>query len=101
MSTIEQLRNKFSSIDAEGTGEITSNELHLFYKNNAEEITKEIVDDMIKRADSDGNGTINFEEFCAMNKMELEREIPVSPSKSNSMLFALKRKLQEKVDAKK
>ena len=53
----------FRSFDTDGDGYITLEELIAVLKALGETFTKEEVEDMIREADTDGDGKINFVEF--------------------------------------
>jgi len=65
---VDELREAFSLFDKDNDGCITSKEIRtvmhgLRLENSDQEIT-----DMIKNADADGNGTIDFNEFLVLMK---------------------------------
>ena len=60
----EELKKAFSVMDANGDGVVTKDELKTLLKGLGEDVTDEVVDEMIKLADSDGDGKVNFDEFC-------------------------------------
>lgn len=62
----EEMREAFQIFDADGNGKITSEELRLIMENLGEKLTDEEIDDMVKEADIDGDGEINYEEFVKM-----------------------------------
>jgi calmodulin len=64
--TEEELLEAFKVFDRDGNGFITSNELRHVMSNLGESMTPEEVDEMIKEADLDGDGQINYEEFVRM-----------------------------------
>ena len=61
---IAELRKAFNVMDANGDGQVTKDELKTLLSGLGEEVTDEIVDEMIKIADQDGDGKVNFDEFC-------------------------------------
>ncbi|XP_061172574.1 calmodulin-A-like isoform X1 [Saccostrea cucullata] len=64
---IEQLRDAFKEIDADGSGSIDRAELkEMMMKMMSNDYTEEEIDSMIDKADLDGDGEIDFEEFVAM-----------------------------------
>ena len=65
-----ELAEAFKVFDREGNGYITSQELKHVMLKVADELTEEEVDAMIKQADVNGDGQIEYEEFIAllMNK---------------------------------
>ena len=50
-------------MDADGNGEVTKDELKTLLKGLGEEVTDEVVDEMIAIADENGDGKVDFEEF--------------------------------------
>lgn len=62
----EEMKEAFAVFDKDGSGTISADELRQVMLNMGEKMTEEEIDDMIKEADSDGNGEIDYKEFCAM-----------------------------------
>ena len=60
------MREAFRAFDKNGNGFISAAELRHVMTNLGERITDEEVDEMMREADIDGDGQINFEEFVAM-----------------------------------
>ena len=50
-------------MDANGDGVVTKEELRTLLKGLGEEVTDEVVDEMIAIADENGDGKVDFEEF--------------------------------------
>ena len=63
---LEEFRSAFSSFDADGGGSIDATELDPVLKSLGQEATKEELDALIKIADTDGSGDIDFEEFVVL-----------------------------------
>ena len=61
---IEELRKAFDVMDANKDGQVTKDELKQLLSGLGEEVTDEVVNEMIQIADTDGDGKVNFEEFC-------------------------------------
>lgn len=61
-----ELIEAFKVFDKDGNGFITSQELRHVMTNLGEKITQEEADGMIKEADLDGDGRIDYEEFVKM-----------------------------------
>ena len=61
---IAELKKAFEVMDANKDGVVTKDELKSLLKGLGEEVTDEVVDEMIKIADENGDGKIQFEEFC-------------------------------------
>lgn len=55
--------------DKDNNGYISAAELKLVMANLGEKLTDDEVNDMIREADMDGDGQINFEEFVRMMMM--------------------------------
>lgn len=64
--TEEELIDAFKVFDRDGNGLISAAELRHVMTNLGEKLTDEEVDEMIKEADIDGDGHINYEEFVRM-----------------------------------
>ena len=59
----EELIKAFKVFDRDGNGQISAAELRLVMNNLGEKLTDEEVDELIREADVDGDGHINYEEF--------------------------------------
>ncbi|XP_031628406.1 calmodulin-A-like isoform X4 [Contarinia nasturtii] len=59
----DELKEAFRVFDKNNDGLISSTELRHVMTNLGERLSDEEVDDMIKEADSDGDGMVNYEEF--------------------------------------
>ena len=57
------MRKAFDVMDANKDGVVTKEELKTLLKGLGEEVTDEIVDEMINIADENGDGKVQFEEF--------------------------------------
>merc|ERR1712020_755243 len=62
----EEVREAFRVFDKEKTGFISAAELRHIMTNLGEKLSEEEADEMIKEADPDENGQINYEEFVTM-----------------------------------
>ena len=58
-----ELKKAFEVMDANKDGVVTKDELVTLLKGLGEDVTDEVVDEMIKIADENGDGKIQFEEF--------------------------------------
>ena len=64
--TEEELIEAFKVFDRDGNGLISGNELQHVMNSLGENISQDEVEEMIKEADLDGDGYINYEEFVRM-----------------------------------
>ena len=64
--TDEELLEAFKVFDRDGNGFITSHELRHIMNNLGEGLTPEEIEEMIKEADLDNDGQIDYEEFVKM-----------------------------------
>jgi len=62
----EEIREAFRVFDKDGNGFISAAELRHVMTNLGEKLTDEEVDEMIREADIDGDGQVNYEDFKAM-----------------------------------
>jgi len=62
----EELKEAFKVFDKDGNGYISAAELRHVMTNLGEKLTDEEVDEMIREADVDGDGQVNYEEFVKM-----------------------------------
>ena len=61
---LAELRKAFDVMDANHDGFVTKDELKNLLKGLGEDVTDEVVDEMISIADANGDGKVEFEEFC-------------------------------------
>jgi calmodulin len=59
----QELKEAFRLYDKEGNGYITTDVLKEIFRELDNTIAAEDLDDMIEEIDSDGSGTVDFEEF--------------------------------------
>ena len=59
----EELKKAFAVMDTNGDGVVTKEELKNLLKGLGEEVNDEVVEEMIKIADENGDGKIQFDEF--------------------------------------
>ncbi|KAJ7954818.1 putative Calmodulin [Quillaja saponaria] len=62
----EELKEAFKVFDKDQNGYISANELRHVMINLGEKLTDEEVEQMIKEADLDGDGQVNYDEFVKM-----------------------------------
>ena len=56
----------FDMFDVDGDGTISAKELATVMRTLGQNPTEEEIENMIKEADKDGNGEVDFEEFCIL-----------------------------------
>ena len=61
-----ELRKAFSLFDKDSNGLISADELRHVMKTLGEHLSEDEIDQMMREADTDGDGQINYEEFVAM-----------------------------------
>merc|ERR1711959_318686 len=64
--TEEELIEAFKVFDRDNNGFISASELRRVMTNLGEKLTDEEVDEMIREADIDGDGQVNYQEFVKM-----------------------------------
>ena len=62
----EEIREAFRVFDKDGNGYISAPELRHVMTNLGEKLTDGEVEEMIREADIDGDGEVNYEEFVQM-----------------------------------
>lgn len=73
----DNLRTAFANFDKDGSGAITKDELREALKHTLGGDPEEL-EQLVREADSNGDGVINFEEFCALMRGKKEDEIKES-----------------------
>ena len=63
----EEIKEAFKVFDKDGNGFISAAELRHIMTNLGEKLSDEEVDEMIREADIDGDGQINYEEFVKVS----------------------------------
>ncbi|KAM3863848.1 calcium-binding protein 5b [Diretmus argenteus] len=67
MIGLKELKDAFKEFDMDGDGSITSDELrHAVMKLLGEQTSKNEIDAVVREADNNGDGTVDFEEFVRM-----------------------------------
>ena len=61
--TEDDIKAAFDQFDADGSGAIDSSEIKKVCESLGVDVTKNEIDDLIKSADTDGDGKIQYEEF--------------------------------------
>ena len=67
----EKIREAFRVFDKSGIGFVSAAELRQVMNNLGERLTDKEVDKMIRKADIDGDGQINYEEFLSLISSEI------------------------------
>ncbi|TYH69915.1 hypothetical protein ES332_D05G084100v1 [Gossypium tomentosum] len=91
----EELKEAFRVFDKDQNGFISAAELRHVMTNLGEKLTDEEVDEMIREADVDGDGQINYEEFVKVMMAkwrELHSHKPSSPKSEKKKRKAKRRK---------
>jgi len=70
----EEIKEAFKVFDKDGNGYISAAELRHIMTNLGEKLTDEEVDEMIREADVDGDGQINYDEFVDMVRFRHREE---------------------------
>merc|ERR1719285_81046 len=68
--TMEEMRIAFRAFDTDGDGKVSKEEFRLCMLNYGEKFVEEDIELMIRLADKDNNGYIDFQEFVRMLTME-------------------------------
>mmetsp|Transcript_4219 Transcript_4219/g.15532 ORF Transcript_4219/g.15532 Transcript_4219/m.15532 type:complete len:198 (-) Transcript_4219:40-633(-) len=79
----EEILEAFKVFDKDGNGFISAAELRHVMTNLGEKLTDEEVDEMIREADIDGDGQINYEEFVKMMMAKYLSFLSISMCDSN------------------
>jgi len=62
----EFLREKFESIDEDGSGDLDEEEMRALFESMGRPVSKRVISNIMRLSDEDGNGTIDFGEFSAI-----------------------------------
>ena len=62
---VEELKAAFQSMDANGDGFVSKDELKSMLSSLGEPVDDSVIDEMIAVADTNGDGKIDFNEFVA------------------------------------
>ena len=60
---IAELRNSFAAIDANHDGQVSKDELKAHLQKLGDNVTDDVVDELMGKVDENGDGKIDFEEF--------------------------------------
>ena len=74
----DEIKEAFDCFDISSGGSISAQELKFIFKSLGEEVTEEEVEEMIKLADKEGLGQVNFknfEEFVVSGAKNIEDEL--------------------------
>ena len=90
----EEIREAFRVFDKDGNGFISAAELRHVMTNLGEKLTDEEVDEMIREADIDGDGQVNYEGGCsfydrASHETFLSRAFSISTLLSMGSIFSV------------
>ncbi len=72
----EEFKEVFSLFDKDGDGTISTSELGTVMRTLGQNPTEEEIDQMIKEVDMDGNGEIDFDEFCSLMLKKMKESEP-------------------------
>jgi len=64
--TQEELKQAFKVFDRDNSGTISADELRQVLKSLGDDFTDKEIDEMMKQADLDGNGSIDYDEFVRL-----------------------------------
>lgn len=82
----EEIREAFRVFDKDGNGFISAAELRHVMTNLGEKLTDEEVDEMIREADIDGDGQVNYE---GMYRFHVFISIYTYPTFNPSLMFSV------------
>ena len=71
--TDPDIRHVFNQFDRDGNGYLGAHDLALVYRSLGEKLEDDLIDELIREADKDGDGQIAYPEFHALVKL-LEHE---------------------------
>ncbi|XP_063725495.1 uncharacterized protein LOC134853428 [Symsagittifera roscoffensis] len=63
---LEDYREVFNDFDADGSGQVSNEELRKMFQSLGQEVTQKEVKELVAEVDKDGNGEVDFDEFCEM-----------------------------------
>ena len=62
----EQLKKRFNELDKDHSGKLEKDEIRDVVKKTNPNVSDQEIDDLIKQADKNGDGLIDFEEFLTL-----------------------------------
>ncbi|BFF88805.1 calmodulin-related protein 97A-like [Drosophila madeirensis] len=68
---IAEFKEAFSLFDKDGSGSITTRELGVLMRSLGQNPTEAELQDLVNEVDIDGNGEIDFNEFCSMMSKQM------------------------------
>ncbi|XP_034662746.1 calmodulin-related protein 97A-like [Drosophila subobscura] len=68
---IAEFKEAFSLFDKDGSGSITTRELGVLMRSLGQNPTEAELQDLVNEVDIDGNGEIDFNEFCSMMSKQI------------------------------
>ena len=84
---LAEYKEVFSIFDVDGDGTIDSNELDNVLKDLGTPATASELQELLAAVDTDQNGVIDFEEFCAMMSMRGPTGAPTDPEEEAKNVF--------------
>jgi len=73
-SPLAEARRVFNSFDIDGSGSMGKGELFLALRMNGVRVWPWQMDEMMASLDTDGSGTLDFNEFCAMSGIDIDAD---------------------------
>ena len=73
---LDEFREVFELFDKDGGGTISNSELGIVMRTLGQNPSENEIEAMIKEVDVDGNGEIDFEEFCRLMVRQMEQNEP-------------------------
>ncbi|KAL8166304.1 hypothetical protein V2J09_007803 [Rumex salicifolius] len=84
---LHDIKEAFELYDTDNSGYIDAKELHVAMSALGSEMTEEQINQLIADADEDGNGVLDFDEFCyIMTAQSIERETKEQITRAFSLI---------------